>query len=886
VDQGDGTTVADMVAGRVCRRTDVNWPERPGYRSYIYLNVDDAYLRDGETPVQVTVDFLARGAGILRLQYDAPGAGIESDFRPAASEMLTRSSDWRSHTFLVPDAEFAGGCNGQDFRLSWSNGDLYVRRVEVRKLTAGEYVEATELRRRESRIRQAARAARLEAAEDVLTRDVSKADPPFEVVTLFCGPLLTAQAGPWDGFEGIAGDAETSWRRIVDYAKRRGFTRLVAGGIRGSGWDGAQPDYLYVVDWTSTEFPEAAVTDPAEVRSCIEQANRILKYAADTGVPIWLHNYHFTAPKSLVEAREAIRARDMPDGPVATNVDWASAEYQRWVETAWRETFANLRDLAGRYDTMGEMVFGTEDVERAAVEFTRLYAKVHADCGRTPMMRNWWMHRCHRWYENPMEHLVSPDIHYVMKFSHTDAVTMAPDAELAEWVGAGLSMSSNVYFPGENARFFIWADPRFVQATMRSSLEIGMEGMTLSRSGPSFGVGAINDRAFAAYATGELPLDYPPVFPWARYVGRLLGTDGTRALYAMECYAEAVRSLSRVVGEPCEGFDMQHTHFLPPQKWMSTLGCPNAVPPEEWREGIEPFQAALDELHGPYASWERLAQRLEGTGGHAVSFVRNMAVSAEAAADIFDELDAEDAEQMSLLRDNARAAAIYLRYWEKLLWARLKYEAILQGVPDANLATLGRECVGEFESCIAMLEQVAELLGTTGPRAELAIRRSELPQLREQVERLTAAYTQGALRVETERLDVTEDGADAGYYIDLSGQIIRLGPAGVYPYKPHDTGYVTYRFAGEAGEYELRLEYQDDADDPADTEGAITVLLGDEVLGVVELNANDNEWHTWVVTAHLEPGNTIALRGRSDRTGNEFCRIDRLWLIPMASGTE
>ena len=161
MDQGDGTTVADEVAGRVCRRTDVAWSERPGYRSFIYLNVDDAYTRGGKTSVQVAVDFFARGAGVLRLQYDAPGTGLEVDFRAITSDMLPRSSEWRAHTFLVPDAEFAGGCNGQDFRLSWSNGDLYVRRVEVRKLTAGSFVEATELRRRESRVRQAARAARL-----------------------------------------------------------------------------------------------------------------------------------------------------------------------------------------------------------------------------------------------------------------------------------------------------------------------------------------------------------------------------------------------------------------------------------------------------------------------------------------------------------------------------------------------------------------------------------------------------------------------------------------------------------------------------------------------------------------------------------------------------
>ena len=880
VDQGDGTTVADSVAGAACRRTDINWPERPGYRRYIYLNVDDAYLHGGQTPVQVTAGFLARGAGVLKLEYDGPGDGTDANFRPVESRMLPRSGDWRTHTFLIPDAEFAGGCNGQDFRLRWSGGELYVRRVELRKLTAGEYVEATELRRREARIRQAARAERLRDADKALSGGLGETDRPFEIVTLFCGPLLAAQPGPWDGFEGIADDAEASWRRIVDYAQRSGFTRLVAGGVRGSGWDGAQPDYLYVVDWTQTDFPEAAVVAPDEVQACIDQANRILGYAADAGVPIWLHNYHFTAPKALVEAREDIRARDLPEGPVATNVDWASGEYQRWLETAWRETFASLPDLAGRYDTMGEMVFGIEDVERAAMEFTRLYARVHADCGRTPMMRNWWMHRCHRWYPDQMEHLVSPDIHYVMKFSHTDSVTRTPDAELAEWTASGLSMSSNVYFPGENARFFVWADPRFVQATVMSSLDIGMKGMTLSRSGPSVGVGAINDRAFAACASGELPLDRFALKRWQRYVGRLLGTNGPRALYAMERYAEAVRSLSRVVGEPCEGFDMQYTHFLPPRKWMSTLGCPNAVPPEEWREGIEPLQAMLDELHGSHPSWERLAGRLEEGGDHAISYVRNRAIMAEGGADTLDELEAEDADEMGLLRDNARAAAVYLRYWEKLLWARLKYEAILQGVPDADLASLGRECVGEFEACIGMLEEVAELLGTTGPRAELAIRKAELPVLREQVEHLTAAYAQSALRVEAERLDVNEDGEDSGYYVDLGGQVIRLGPPGVYPDKPHNTGYVTYRFRGDPGNHELRLEYQDDSDDPADTEGAITVLVGEDVVGVVELNVNDNELHTWSASVSLSRGDVITLRGRSDRTGNEFCRVDRLWLIP------
>lgn len=882
-DGGDGTTAQDVIAGKPCRRSDLSWGEKPGYRRFVYFDVDDETIHGGSHHLALAVEYYDYDHGALRLEYDSRGDDLRANFAPAEGPRGNASNTWRRHTFYVADAELANGTNGRDFRLSYTSRDVYVSWVQVTPISAEEYRRAVDAQRELSaRARRLAR-QRARRARAALLGGGCDTAAPFEVVTLVCGPLLQAQPGPWDDTRPPARTAFSSWKRIIDYAKSRGFCRVVASGVRGPGWEARDPDYMHVVDWTKTAYPEAALLSSAQVARTIAAANRALSYAHQQDIPVFLHNYHFSAPPGLVDKYPQITHGEPYSSQCVGNINWASSVYQQWLETAWREEFTNLPLLAGRYDTIGEMVFGTDDVTQTAEEFTRLYARVHHEMGRTPMMRNWWMHRCHKWVAQDIEHRVSPKVHYVMKFSHTDSVTRRPDVEVADWVEAGRAMSTNVYYPGENARFFLWADPRFVYETVKTSKEIGAVGMTLSRGGPSTGIGSVNDRAFVAYATGQLPLDDFQRSRWEDYLGELLGTDGEAVLRAVELYAEAIRSISRIVGHPCEGFDMRHTHFLPPQRWMSTLGFENANPPAQWREGICPFLEVLEALRQPGARWRDDIDVSVARGRISpIVFMGRRARNAEKAVQILAGLQAADKEELALLRDNAGAVALYTRYWERLLKARLMYEAVMTGMEGADLPKLGERCLDEFTECVAMLQRVAGLAPTGGPAAELALRRAELDTMGDRLLELARFYASGGWRVEAERLDVDADGHDAGYYVDaMNPGVIRLGPPGVYPFEPHYSGWVTYTFEGVQGRYEVGVEYVDDRDDRADTDAMIRVQIGDRLVHEWVPAINDDRRHTETFVTDLAPGDVIRLSGRTDRTGNEFCRIDRLVLTPV-----
>ena len=882
-DHGDGTTIVAERQGRLCRGTNLGAADNLDYYRFIYFNVDDRRWPKQGAGAAITVEYLGGGRW-LRLEYD-PGPGGEVFKRLQLAR--ERERQWAEATFYVPDAGFTNRCNGDDFRLS-ADGDLYVASVTVKLVTPEEAERGRAEQEAVARAIRAARQKREQRAWQELLRGADPTDRAFGAVTLFTGPLLSSSGGPWDGGEAAPTEAFSSWRRRIDWAAANGIDRLIAGGIVSSGWEGDRPDYSFVVDWAQTDFPEAAVIDAGEVKLYISRANEILAYAKERGVGIYLHNYHFTAPRALLEKHPEITCKWEPGGGWVGNVNWDSDVYQEFLRTAWREQFRNLPDLPGRCDTCGEMVFGCENQTTATAGFARAYAEEHRQAGRRPLMRNWWMHRCHTWIEPGIESILAPEIHYIMKFSHTDAVTHGPDAELRDWVRAGRSMSSHVAYPGENARDFVWCYPQFVFDNMAAMKESGVGGATGSIGGAEPGVERANALAFVAYATGKLPLEGFEQGRWERFFGELLGTaDGRAVLRGTALYSEALLSISRVVGHPCEGFDCRHTHYLPPRKWMSTLGFQNASPPAEWREGQLSFQEIIDWLQTRDAAWEpRLDRRLAGDRVSCFDFLEQRAAEAREGWELLRSVRAEDEEQLQVLRDNAEAVWHYLTYWERLLWSRLKFEAILRQAPG-DLTALAAECVSDFEAALPDLQRTCELCPGEGPKAELARRREELKQLgerlaqaEEEIAAVRAWRDRGGWRVQAEWLDLDQDDPESGYQADLNTTLIRIGPAGAFPYRPHAEGVAVYRFAGEAGQYEIRVRYMDDKDDPADSEARIRVLVNEEPVHEWALNRNDDEYHVEAFTADLPAEAVVKFAGRCDRTGNDFCRLDEVWFVP------
>ena len=113
---------------------------RPGTHSsrYLYAELDDSFLYDGETPVRVELTYLDTGCTSFRLEYDStdPGGSVrQGAFKPGDQQIIGNSGQWKTAAFTVRDGRFVNRCNGADLRFAIMGGELTVRHILVRKLT-------------------------------------------------------------------------------------------------------------------------------------------------------------------------------------------------------------------------------------------------------------------------------------------------------------------------------------------------------------------------------------------------------------------------------------------------------------------------------------------------------------------------------------------------------------------------------------------------------------------------------------------------------------------------------------------------------------------------------------------------------------------------------
>ncbi len=115
----DGAWLVTPVAGR-----EAAYPDRttdpPSY--YIYLEVNDAFIRATPSEVWVTVEYYDGGDDGWLLEYD----GVNGPYTLAPPVQLQDTGRWRRHTFHLTDAYFGGRQNvGADLRLAdhfWADG--------------------------------------------------------------------------------------------------------------------------------------------------------------------------------------------------------------------------------------------------------------------------------------------------------------------------------------------------------------------------------------------------------------------------------------------------------------------------------------------------------------------------------------------------------------------------------------------------------------------------------------------------------------------------------------------------------------------------------------------------------------------------------------------
>jgi hypothetical protein len=132
---GDGLVEPVEVGGRKCWRTQQS--EHGG--KYVYFDLDDSFLFDEQdTTLLVEIEYFDSGFGQFALEYDSvdPNASIhEGAFRPLGQPVVCRDTGrWKTITLEIDGGRFANRCNGSDFRLAVTGGDLTVRRVTAKRV--------------------------------------------------------------------------------------------------------------------------------------------------------------------------------------------------------------------------------------------------------------------------------------------------------------------------------------------------------------------------------------------------------------------------------------------------------------------------------------------------------------------------------------------------------------------------------------------------------------------------------------------------------------------------------------------------------------------------------------------------------------------------------
>jgi hypothetical protein len=131
---GDGPIVEKLVEGKTAWSTTKNRFSKTN--RYLYFEVDDAFLFDGDEPVELLVGYFDAGPKEFRVDYDSSDpsvAGREQQFRAAPPQAIQGSKTWKEVTFVIPHARFVGRTNGSDFRLACTDTDLCISHVRIRR---------------------------------------------------------------------------------------------------------------------------------------------------------------------------------------------------------------------------------------------------------------------------------------------------------------------------------------------------------------------------------------------------------------------------------------------------------------------------------------------------------------------------------------------------------------------------------------------------------------------------------------------------------------------------------------------------------------------------------------------------------------------------------
>lgn len=339
------------------------------------------------------------------------------------------------------------------------------------------------------------------------------------------------------------------------------------------------------------------------------------------------------------------------------------------------------------------------------------------------MIRTWWIYT----YFDTMPKGAT----YVLKSDECDALNVPPDPRVYWWMEHGHKVWVTKTIVGENNLFVVWANPKFVWESLRACEDAGIKGVIalvtdiwkLGRPGKM--VANLNLEAFAYYGGKSEVGEYDPT-PWVDSLEETFGPGtGEDMLRALRLQSHILMDMSRLVGQPWEGFTMWNHHhfFFQHESRHFSLGDVYCVPQPLWRQNMLSLLDVIGVARMYQPDPELIKDYAERMGAvDPLQFMKEKVEEAKEALDIAqgleDRLKADAMDEYQLLLKHMRGTVFFGEYWLNLLTAKVIFEVVDIGYHTFSGVDRGRyaqQAIGYFEDALKSLRKLDELLPLRDP---------------------------------------------------------------------------------------------------------------------------------------------------------------------------
>lgn len=550
----------------------------------------------------------------------------------------------------------------------------------------------------------------------------------------FFPSLLEPCDGPWGRLVDFGHDPVRVWKAIIDWAAALNVDRLIPG-IEPYQADRVYNQWGFHYVCHFPQDPEARCFDDDTIRRHIATIRAIAAYGRQRNVGIMFHHYNLMAPERWVQAHprllakfQAVRDPVWGHGPrndrlgnLVSNLCWNDPEYKAFMQRCWRETFANIPELAGAMITAGEFshcaceqctggapVYVLQDADspeeaarsaaakkardekRAvmAVDLIRTFTDTLDQLGKERLVRSWFMSA---WVNR-----LPKGIPYAIKYSLFDACWGGPDPVVHEWLAAGHTMWETVAIEAENGGPLLWHDEEWARITAeRNNALLAAQGCIIHINTQWGHTGHIASFTASRNITRLLEGLARPATAGssAEEFRNFFGPDAGDSIFrAARLIASFPLHMTSVVHLAREGFSFG----MPPWfdghwRWPGVLGSPR-YQPEAWAnpDGLTTIYALLQTVAARPGAYRDI---IDNPAGSAIGRCDDIARWCSEASGILENCPAPASPQaQSEWRALAASAQLATRAaceYAALLRARVAWEAVKRtppGTPEADAA--------------------------------------------------------------------------------------------------------------------------------------------------------------------------------------------------------